>query len=185
VDIAGLDVAESVEKLKRVLTGQVDPDLMPAAAQKQKAKTSRRSGKTKRKSIPHRLQIEIDRIRTAFNLRVLREEELRYVAQFRSGYLYLLYDTPDGVEPFCRLEFTGDMNRWDFSVYRSTSKRFHPPAQSFAGNAFLDGTVEGALKAGVVAYFGGEQAALMVAPTTNRESGVVCEPMNELPAELG
>jgi hypothetical protein len=51
----------------------------------------------------------------------------------------------------CRLEYRRK-GRWDFAIYKYSSDRYDPEEFMFPGSEFVDGTVEGAMKAGMVAY---------------------------------
>ncbi len=51
-----------------------------------------------------------------------------------------------------RLEWTGDMSRWDFAVYKYSRDNYDPGEWMFPGSEILDGTIEGALKAGKAIY---------------------------------
>ena len=56
------------------------------------------------------------------------------------------------VGPICRLEYVGDMKKWQFAIYKFSSERYDPEEWFFPGEEFVDGTVEGAMKAGIKAY---------------------------------
>jgi hypothetical protein len=75
-----------------------------------------------------------------------------YTARFKGKYLYL--DRTDRSEPLpiCRLTWNGKMNNWDFAIYKYSSNKYDPEEWFFPGEEFVDGTVTGAMKAGMVAY---------------------------------
>jgi hypothetical protein len=52
----------------------------------------------------------------------------------------------------CRLEFGGGMEKWGFAIYKYSRDAYDPDELMFPGSAHLDGTVNGALKAGRKAY---------------------------------
>ena len=52
----------------------------------------------------------------------------------------------------CRLTYTGDLNSWDFAIYKYSKNRYDPNEWFFPGSGYFDGTVEGAMKAGLEAY---------------------------------
>ena len=54
--------------------------------------------------------------------------------------------------PRGRLTYTGDMNRWEFAIFKYSDERYDPDEWMFDGAGHLDGTVEGALKACMAAY---------------------------------
>ena len=57
-------------------------------------------------------------------------------------------------EPFqiCRLSYTGKMDGWEFAIYRHSKDRYDPDEWFFPGQEKVDGTIEGAMQAGVTAY---------------------------------
>jgi hypothetical protein len=50
------------------------------------------------------------------------------------------------------LEFRGDIESWSFAVFKYSSERYDPNEWFFPGRSELDGTVEGALRAGLEIY---------------------------------
>jgi hypothetical protein len=56
------------------------------------------------------------------------------------------------IGPICRLKYTGDMHDWEFAIYKYSSGRYNPEEWLFPGSGFVDGTIEGAMKAGMEAY---------------------------------
>ena len=96
---------------------------------------------------------EVTEIVDHFNREVLGEDYRMYIPRCKGTYLYL--DRDDGalrLSPICRLRYTGDMNKWEFAIYKYSSGRYDPDECFFPFEAFVDGTVEGALKAGMRAY---------------------------------
>lgn len=51
-----------------------------------------------------------------------------------------------------RLKYEGKMDNWSFAVFRYSSERYDPDEWMFPGAFELDGTVEGALRAGLQIY---------------------------------
>jgi len=51
-----------------------------------------------------------------------------------------------------RLTWTGDIAKWDFAVFRYSREFYDPDEWMFPGSGKLDGTIEGALKAGIELY---------------------------------
>jgi hypothetical protein len=76
-----------------------------------------------------------------------------YVPRFRSAFLYLDRIGWNG-RPFevCRLKWTGDIDNWDFAIYRHSRNFYDPDEWMFPGSGHVDGTVEGAMRAGIEAY---------------------------------
>ena len=44
------------------------------------------------------------------------------------------------------------MTNWVFAIYRYSTDRYHPDECFFPGEDWVDGTIEGAMKAGLDAY---------------------------------
>lgn len=76
-----------------------------------------------------------------------------YVPRFRGTYLYLDRIGQDGFPyQICRLKWTGDISNWDFAIYRHSRNFYDPDEWFFPGAEEVDGTVEGAMRAGLKAY---------------------------------
>jgi hypothetical protein len=50
------------------------------------------------------------------------------------------------------LEYTGGIDNWDFAIFKYSDERYDPKEWFFPGAGHVDGTVEGAMKAGLEAY---------------------------------
>lgn len=86
---------------------------------------------------------------SAFN----KEKSCEYCARYRKAFLYLdLRDEFGQASPICRLTFTGDMDKWEFAIYKYSGNKYDPGERLFPGSEFLDGTLEGAMQAGLRAY---------------------------------
>ncbi|MEZ4769334.1 MAG: hypothetical protein R2844_13020 [Caldilineales bacterium] len=57
-----------------------------------------------------------------------------------------------GFWPVCRLTYTGDMINWEFAIYKYSDEGYDPDEWLFPGAGRLDGTIEGAMRAGLRAY---------------------------------
>ncbi|MCP5097410.1 MAG: hypothetical protein GY943_17840 [Chloroflexi bacterium] len=76
-----------------------------------------------------------------------------YVARFRGSFLYLDRVGFNGrLSEICRLKWTGNMEGWEFAIYRHSKNRYDPNEWFFPGAGEVDGTVAGAMKAGMAAY---------------------------------
>jgi hypothetical protein len=51
-----------------------------------------------------------------------------------------------------RLTYTGDPASWEFAIYKYSDERYDAAEWLFPGSEHVDGTIEGALKAGLEAY---------------------------------
>ena len=79
----------------------------------------------------------------------------RYTARFQVSKGFLFLDREDGgqkASKICRLKYKGKMDDWDFSIYKYSSSSYSPDECFFRGEEFIDGTIEGAMKAGDEAY---------------------------------
>jgi hypothetical protein len=118
----------------------------------------------KRPTIPLEVQEEVLRIVDEFNRKTFSQEQhplLRaffgdtkrgYVARFKGKFLYL--DRTDRGRPseICRLTWKGKIDNWDFAIYRHSRNFYDPDEWMFPGAGYVDGTVEGAMRAGMEAY---------------------------------
>lgn len=107
------------------------------------------------KRIPQAIRQQASAMIERFNHEVLEGgKNVRYIARFRGLYLYLDRQDWDNREPtlICRLEWTGDMSQWKFAIYRYSRNDYDPQEWMFPGSARVDGTIEGAMVAGLEAY---------------------------------
>ena len=56
------------------------------------------------------------------------------------------------ISPVARLTYTGDMKEWEFAIFKWTREQYDPDEWFFPGSNLFDGTIEGAMKAGLEAY---------------------------------
>lgn len=103
------------------------------------------------KSIPDNVKKEVNAIIERFN-EGSGDPTCFYRARFRGLYLYLDRSDFGQIGPICRLKYTGDMNKWEFAIYKWSSERYDPDEWFFPGCEHVDGTVEGAMLAGLNAY---------------------------------
>ena len=115
-------------------------------------------------SIPPEIQAEVLKIVEEFNhktftqkqhplLKMLLSNSKRgYAARFKGKFLYL--DRTDRGRPseICRLTWNGKMDNWGFAIYRHSRNFYDPDEWLFPGAGHVNGTVEGAMKAGMEAY---------------------------------
>jgi hypothetical protein len=92
-----------------------------------------------------------DRI-TAFNRVVLQDPHVYYLPRYRGAFLYLDRCDYGQVGRIGRLTYTGSLDRWEFAIYRYSDERYAPDEWLFPGTEELDGTLDGAMRAGMVAY---------------------------------
>ena len=96
-------------------------------------------------NLKSKIEIEINNFNT--------EHDCKYEARYTSKYLY--FDRDDGFEklsPICRLEFTGDIKNWEFAIYKYSNQSYDSEECLFPGEQYVNGTISGAMKAGLRAY---------------------------------
>jgi len=79
---------------------------------------------------------------------------IRYTPRFQVSKGFVFLDREDGAQKaskICRLKYNGKMDNWEFSIYKYSSSSYSPD-EFFPGIEFVDGTIEGAMKAGDEAY---------------------------------
>ena len=50
------------------------------------------------------------------------------------------------------MEYFKEINEWEFAIFKWSSESYDPDEIFFPGIELVDGTIEGALKAGMAAY---------------------------------
>jgi hypothetical protein len=83
----------------------------------------------------------------------LTSSNLLYIARFKGKYLFLDRSDSGNICPICRLEYTGKIDSWEFAIYKYSCSDYSPDECFFPGEDNLDGTVEGAMKCGLEAYY--------------------------------
>jgi hypothetical protein len=108
--------------------------------------------RARRQSIPDDIQSQVDAIVDTFNTRVIRDPNRYYCTRYRGNHLYLDRLDYGMVKARCRLTYTGRMDTWEFAIYKYSDERYDPDEWMFPGAGYVDGTIEGAMKAGLEAY---------------------------------
>jgi hypothetical protein len=101
--------------------------------------------------IPDEIKAQVNEIVARFN-EGSGDPTCFYAARFRGSYLYLDRSDFGRIGPICRLKYTGDVNNWEFAIYKYSSERYDPEEWFFPGDEYVDGTIEGAMMAGLHAY---------------------------------
>lgn len=104
------------------------------------------------KNIPSEIKKQVDKKVAAFNQNVIRNPNIYYLTRYRGRFLYLERFNYGRSGPICRLEYTGSIDNWDFAIFKYSDERYDPEEWFFTGANHVDGTVEGAMKAGLEAY---------------------------------
>ena len=109
----------------------------------------------KTRAIPSAVKADVERTVSSFNEATFPDPEAEhYTVRFAGPHAYLDRSGADFVVPcpVCRLTYTGDPAQWEFAIYKYSRARYDPEEWMFPGAGLVDGTVEGALKAGMKAY---------------------------------
>ena len=105
-----------------------------------------------RKAIPNEIQAKVKEAVTRFNDKTFGEADVFYEARFKGKYCYLYRSDYGQLGPICRLTYTGDMEKWKFAIFKWSTETYDPSEWMFPGSNLVDGTVEGAMMAGLEAY---------------------------------
>jgi len=109
-------------------------------------------------AIPPEVQAEVQKLIDEFNRENFSDDDSKslgivgYSARFKGKYLYLDRDEYGKPSPICRLTWNGALDDWDFTIYKYSDNRYDPEEWFFPGGEYVDGTVTGAMKAGMEAY---------------------------------
>ena len=104
------------------------------------------------------IKAEVQKLIDEFNRENFNDDDFKefgiigYSARFKGKYLYLDRDDTGEPSPICRLEWKGKMEDWDFAIYKYSDNIYDPEDWFFPGAEEVDGTVTGAMKAGMKAY---------------------------------
>jgi hypothetical protein len=118
-------------------------------------RTTKRTSSKKRapkRGIPEEVKTQVENIVARFHASEIRNPRCRYVPRYRGKFLYLDREDYGRLHPICRLEYTGKMDDWSFAIYKYSDERYDDQEWFFPGAGSVDGTIEGAMKAGLEAY---------------------------------
>jgi hypothetical protein len=104
------------------------------------------------KTIPKEVQTQAEEVVAEFNRKTFGSEDVGYRARFRGRFLYLDRQQYGQLSQICRLTYTGDTQDWEFAIFKYSDERYDPEEWFFPGSGKVDGTIEGAMKAGLEAY---------------------------------
>jgi hypothetical protein len=104
------------------------------------------------RGIPDAVKTEVAAIVQHFNTTVIRNPHCVYVPRYKGKFLYLDRQDYGRLHPICRLEYSGNMEDWSFAIYKYSDERYDEEEWFFPGAEHVDGTIEGAMKAGLEAY---------------------------------
>jgi hypothetical protein len=105
-------------------------------------------------TIPKEIQDEVVKKIDAYNQKNYshRSDNLAYFAEFKGKFLYLKRKEHDQISPIARMKYTGNMKEWEFAIFKWSRETYDPDEFMFPGSELLDGTIEGAMNAGMKAY---------------------------------
>ena len=95
---------------------------------------------------------QVEDIVARFHASEIRNSNCCYVPRYRGRFLYLDREDYGHRHPICRLEYTGEMDAWSFAISKYSDERYDDDEWFFPGSGHINGTVEGAMKAGLEAY---------------------------------
>ncbi|MBN1311101.1 MAG: hypothetical protein JXB30_06745 [Anaerolineae bacterium] len=111
-----------------------------------KAKAARKQG------IPDDVKAHVNEIVETFNKSEPAAKKCPYVTRFRGNYLYLDRSEARASSPICRLKYTGKLDDWGFAIYKYSRDAYDADEWFFPGSQHVNGTIEGAMRAGLEAY---------------------------------
>ena len=88
----------------------------------------------------------------AFNARVLPDPNVYYLPRYQGAFLYLDRHAYGQISRICRLRYTGAIDQWEFAIFKYSDERYDADEWLFPGSSHVDGTIEGAMHAGMAAY---------------------------------
>ena len=119
---------------------------------KSSPKSTSSTRRTTTRGLPDEVKTQVIAIVQHFNTNVIRNPHCMYIPRYKGKFLYLDRQDYRRLHPICRLEYTGKMEDWSFAIYKYSDERYDAEEWFFPGAGHVDGTVEGAMKAGLEAY---------------------------------
>lgn len=104
------------------------------------------------KTINDDIKMRADEVVAKFNKEVIDDPEVYYNTRYKGRFLYLDRYEHGLVSHICRLTYTDNFNEWEFAIYKYSDELYAPEECIFPGDQYVDGTIEGAMKAGLEAY---------------------------------
>ena len=105
-----------------------------------------------KKSIPEDIKKQANEIVQIFNEQSINNPNRHYLTRYKGSHLYLDFNDYGTIGPICRLKYNGGIDDWDFAIYKYSRNQYDPEEWMFPGGECIDGTIEGAMKAGIKAY---------------------------------
>lgn len=76
----------------------------------------------------------------------------QYHLHFRGQFAYLERIDNNIPTKIGRLKYLPNKKKWDFAVFKYSTEKYDPNEWMFPGQGLLDGTIEGAMRAGMEIY---------------------------------
>ena len=105
-----------------------------------------------KKLIPDEIREQVSEIVEKFNQQELKDTDVNYIARFKGKFLYLDRIIFGKKEPIIRMKYFRDSGEWEFAIFKWSSETYDSDEFFFPGADLVDGTIEGAMKAGMEAY---------------------------------
>jgi hypothetical protein len=105
-----------------------------------------------KKAISDEVRASVEARVAQFNQAEVEDPHQYFSVRFRGKYAYLDRDEYGHLGPRARLTYTGDLEHWDFAIYKYSDNGYDPDEWFFPGAQHVDGTIEGALRAAMLAY---------------------------------
>src|SRR5207245_3420673 len=132
--------------------GKVVEIQCPKRSQSPATKRSPRKKRATTRGIPDEVKTHVATVVAHFNTATIRNPQCVYVPRYKGKFLYLDRQDYGRLSPICRLEYTGHMQKWSFAIYKYSDELYDEEEWFFPGEEHVDGTIEGAMKAGLEAY---------------------------------
>ncbi len=104
--------------------------------------------KSKSIKIPEEVKAVIGQRVQAFN----KAHKSGFQVEFKGKYCFLSKIGWKEPTKLGRLEWSGDIEKWRFAIFRYSREFYDPDEFMFEGAQKLDGTIEGAMRAGIELY---------------------------------
>jgi hypothetical protein len=105
-----------------------------------------------KKLIPDEIRKKVTEVIDSFNQEELNSSSCNFIARFKGKFLYLDRYVYGKATSICRLKYQGNFDDWDFAIFKWSSESYDSEEFFFDGSQYVDGTIEGAMKAGMYAY---------------------------------
>jgi hypothetical protein len=105
-----------------------------------------------KKAIPTQVKAQVEAIVQNFNQQTFTNPQRYYLTRYKGSYLYLDRYEFGRVKQICRLKYTDSVTNWEFAIFKYSDEAYDSHEWFFPGSGFVNGTIEGAMKAGLAAY---------------------------------